>query len=75
MSVTRKPIRKRPQTTDRRPPAREIHFHLTIDIGAHLSHLFKRLFPKNNGQREIDQLTGELKESGENLKRAVDAQK
>lgn len=50
----------------------EQQVHLTIDVGPHLSHLLKRLFPKSQ-QTEVDALTEDLSEGASNLKAAVEA--
>lgn len=51
----------------------EMTVHLTIDVGPHLSHLLKRVFPKGpNQQAEVDALTDTLKESETALVDAVD---
>lgn len=66
--IKRKVVEKKPVV------AQPLEVHLTMDIGPHLSHLFKRLFPKQNGQQaEVDKLASDLSTSTSNLKDAVEA--
>jgi hypothetical protein len=53
-------------------PSPIVEHHVTIDIGPHLSHLLKRLFPKQQ-QQEVDALTGKLKTSSGELETAIAA--
>lgn len=48
-----------------------INLNVTVDVGPHLSHLFKRFFPKSQ-QSEINGLTKELSDSETSLKDAVE---
>lgn len=50
----------------------EQELRVTVDVGPHLSHLFKRLFPKAQ-QGDVDTLVEKLKTSEESLKSAVEA--